>query len=65
MKKKASILVLTGAVTMSNMGLTTFADVKDESLLTQEINADLQNEVSINNEETFIVPEVDEQISII
>ena len=59
MKKKASILVLTGAVTISNIGLTTtsFAEVRDENLLTQEINADLQNETSI-------VSEVHEQVEI-
>ena len=63
MRKKASILVLTGAVTMSNMGLTTFADVKDENLLTQEISTDLKNEVAITDDEALIVSEVDEQIA--
>lgn len=59
MRKKASILVLTGAVTISNIGLTTtsFAEIKDENLLTQEINVDLQNE-------EFIVSEIDEQVEI-
>ena len=46
MKKKTSVLVLTGAITISNIGLTTsFADVREENLLVQEMNAKSKNQV--------------------
>ena len=64
MKKKASILVLTGAVTISNIGLTTtsFAEVRDENLLTQEISTKIQNKVVIEKDGTVIVAGEDAQI---
>ena len=47
MIKKASLLVLTGAITISSLGLTTtsFADVREENLLVQEMNAKSKNQV--------------------
>ena len=48
MKKKTSVLVLTGAITISNIGLTTsFADVNDETLLIQQISNKVHSQVSI------------------
>ena len=47
MIKRASLLVLTGAITISSLGLTTtsFADVREENLLVQEMNAKSKNQV--------------------
>ena len=51
MKKKTSVLVLTGAITISNIGLTTsFADVNDETLLIQEKSTIVHSQVSIETD---------------
>ena len=51
MKKKTSVLVLTGAITISNIGLTTsFADVNDETLLIQEKSTIVHSKVSIETD---------------
>lgn len=50
-KKKTSVLVLTGAITISNIGLTTsFADVNDETLLIQEKSTIVHSQVSIETD---------------
>lgn len=51
MKKKTSVLVLTGAITISNIGLTTsFANVNDETLLIQEKSTIVHSQVSIETD---------------
>ena len=52
MIKKASLLVLTGAITISSLGLTTtsFADVYDETLLIQEKSTIVHSQVSIETD---------------
>ena len=64
MIKKASLLVLTGAITISSLGLTTtsFADVREENLLVQEMNAKSKNQVVTEQDGTVRVAGEDGQL---
>ena len=63
MKKKTSLLVLTGAITISNLGLTTsFADVSDETLLIQEKSAKSHSQVSTEPDGTARIAGQDGQL---
>lgn len=63
MKKKTSVLVLTGAITISNIGLTTsFADVNDETLLIQEKSTIVHSQVSIETDGSARIAGQDGQI---
>ncbi len=64
MIKKASLLVLTGAITISSLGLTTtsFADFREENLLVQEMNAKSKNQVVTEQDGTVRVAGEDGQL---